>query len=63
MAKKLISMISVYGKSTERVVHETWVAFVHFQAVELGLAQCKQCGEYKGKTVNDGEKQEEKEND
>lgn len=56
MAKKLISMIPTSGKSTAQIVSESWGAYARYWAEEeYGLAKCKLCGEYKGRTEDDGE--------
>ena len=54
MSRKLISLVSTHGKSTEQVVKEVWDAFVHYRATELGLTKCDVCGGYMGIATDDG---------
>lgn len=56
MSRKLISLVSTHGKTTEQIVKEVWDSFVNYQATELGLTKCDKCGEYKGLAIEkDGE--------
>jgi hypothetical protein len=54
MSKKLMFLISGYGKTSEQLGKECWEAFVHYRATDLGLTKCNKCGEYKG--TDDDEK-------
>jgi hypothetical protein len=46
--KKLITLVSTSGKTSEEIMRELLNDLPHHQARKKGLRQCKVCGEYRG---------------
>lgn len=47
--KKLITLVSTKGKTSEEIARELVNNLHHYNAVSKGLRLCKKCGEYRGR--------------